>query len=158
MNRTLLPAPARLAIAIICLAACASCTYMLKFGNKPKFHPVNISGVTFTPAIVEGPEGLTLHLTTTRPNPATDQIDTIRLDDISITLNNQARAAAGDDSFAASLEQDGDFTVLLESGDVQLTGNLTAALPKGTSPNKYDMAIITYKGQSATSHFQKPVD
>ena len=143
----------------MCLAACGSCTYMLKFGNKPNFHPVNISGVTFTPAIVAGPDGPTLHLTTTRPNPATDEIDTIRLDDISLTLNNKSHAAAGDDySFAADLQQDGDFTVLLESGDVQLTGNLTADLPKGAPADKFDMAIITYKGQSATSYFQKPAE
>lgn len=153
MNRTALPGRARIAIAMACAAVCISCTYTLLFANKPKFHPVGIGGMTFTPSIVAGDDGAVLHLRTSRPNPVTDEIDTIRLADIAVSVV----AAVGQDRYPptpAALRQEGNAEVLLESGDLELTADLSANLPGGSSPEMFDEVIITYKGESAVSRLQ----
>ena len=150
MNRTPPTILARMAIAMACAAACCSCTYKLKFGNSPRFHPVNVAGVTFTPAVILGLNGPVLHVKTSRPNPVTDEIDTILLADIAVAVT----AGEEDGGIPVTLEQDGNDEVLLESGDVMLTGSLTAALPKDTPPEKCTKVTVTYRGQSATSVLQ----
>lgn len=155
MDRTALPRRTRTIIALVCAAVCISCTYTLRFANKPKFHPVSVGGLTFTPSIRAGDDGAVLRLATSRANPVTDVIDTIRLADISVRLDNAALvAASADRSLPLTLQQEGNAEVLLESGDVVLTGNLFADLPEGGSPEAHNMVVITYGGESAISYLQ----
>ncbi len=155
MDRTALPRRTSAIIVLVCAAACISCTYTLRFANKPEFHPVSIGGLTFTPSIRPGGDGAVLRLETSRANPVTDAIDTIRLADISVRLDKTAfMAMSADHSLPLTLQQEGNAEVLLESGDAVLTGNLFADLPEGVSPQAYNMVIITYGGESATSYLQ----
>jgi len=152
MKWTVMPACRRMVVMTVCVV-CVSCTYVLRFADKPKFQPVSAGGLTFTPAISIGDDRAVLELATSRPNPVTDEIDTIRLADISMRLDNSSFAGmSSDKSLAVTLQQDDNAEVLLETGNLVLIGRLYAKLPEGTKADTYDMVTVTYRGESAVSY------
>jgi hypothetical protein len=131
-------------LAVACVMACVSCTYTIRFGQKPKFRPVRVNGVTFAPSVQADPP--VVKLVITRPNPVTNQINTIQLADITVAVSGGAGQEV-----PLEVQQEGGSEVLLENGDERLESEVFAPLPQGVRAESVRLITVTYAGQSETS-------
>ncbi len=159
MKRSFLRLVVGAAIALAGAVLCCSCTYTLKLKDPPKFNPVRLAGVTFTPSVKHGDGPAVLRIRTTRPSPVTEDIDTIAMADITVTAGDVVHQQSGlVEPVSIALSQVGNDDVLLEAGDLILTGDLQADLPTDTPHKAFDVVTVSYKGESAVTYLQQPAN